>query len=195
MQSWSARLKSCIFILPHEAKSMLELFCHQSNMIGWRQNSFSSAFASWGKVGTAIWHFQNLTSQCLFCHQRQTHCWSYFASRRIWLVGLVKWQGRYGIHLDEHKVLVTWPKTPNLKPNPKPKLRLFYTQNLNRGVASREIWGGIMFDFRRMTLFCLEKRLSKHKMTIFSKHLKGACPLWPPLATPTNLNPTPKPKT
>jgi len=24
-----------------------------------------------------------------------------------------------------------------------------------------------MFDFRRITLFCLEKRLSKHKMTAF----------------------------
>jgi len=30
-----------------------------------------------------------------------------------------------------------------------------------------------MFDFRRITLFCLEKRLSKHKMTIFSKNLGG----------------------
>ena len=29
-------------------------------------------------------------------------------------------------------------------------------------------WGrGKMFDFRRITLFCLEKRLSKHKMTAF----------------------------
>jgi len=30
-----------------------------------------------------------------------------------------------------------------------------------------------MFDFRRITLFCLEKCLSKHKMTIFSKTLGG----------------------
>ena len=30
-----------------------------------------------------------------------------------------------------------------------------------------------MFDFTRITLFCLEKRLSKHKMTIFSKNLWG----------------------
>jgi len=37
-----------------------------------------------------------------------------------------------------------------------------------------------MFEFRRITLFCLEKRLSKHKMTIFSKNLGGAWPLWPP---------------
>jgi len=38
-----------------------------------------------------------------------------------------------------------------------------------------------MFDFRRITLFCLAKRLSKHKMTIFSKNLGGAlAPLAPP---------------
>jgi len=30
-----------------------------------------------------------------------------------------------------------------------------------------------MFDFRRITLFCLEKRFSKQKMTIFSKNLGG----------------------
>jgi len=41
-----------------------------------------------------------------------------------------------------------------------------------------------MFDFRRITLFHLEKRLSKHKMTIFSKNFGGAQPLWTPLATP-----------
>ena len=37
-----------------------------------------------------------------------------------------------------------------------------------------------MFDFRRITLFCLEKRLSKHKMTIFSKNW-GAWPFCLPL--------------
>jgi len=31
-----------------------------------------------------------------------------------------------------------------------------------------------------MTLFCLEKRFSKHKLTIFSKNFGGAWPLWPP---------------
>jgi len=58
------------------------------------------------------------------------------------------------------------------------------------GVGSPEILGGPkkfcgakMFDFRRITLFCLEKRLSKHKMTIFSENLWGMAPL-PPLATP-----------
>ena len=33
-----------------------------------------------------------------------------------------------------------------------------------------------MFDFRRITLFCLEKRLSKHKKTIFYKTLGGMAP-------------------
>jgi len=37
-----------------------------------------------------------------------------------------------------------------------------------------------MFDFRRITLFCLEKRLSKHKVTIFSKILGGHGPFGPP---------------
>jgi len=27
-----------------------------------------------GKIDSAFWHFQNLTRQCLFCHQRQKHC-------------------------------------------------------------------------------------------------------------------------
>ena len=39
---------------------------------------------------------------------------------------------------------------------------------------------GKMFNFRRITLFCLEKRLSKHKMTIFSKNLGGQSPFVPP---------------
>ena len=37
-----------------------------------------------------------------------------------------------------------------------------------------------MCDCRRITLFCLEKRLSKHKMTIFSKNLGGHGPFAPP---------------
>jgi len=41
-------------------------------------------------------------------------------------------------------------------------------------------WGAKMFDFRQTTLFCLEKRLSKHKMTICSKNFGGAWPLWSP---------------
>jgi len=40
--------------------------------------------------------------------------------------------------------------------------------------------GAKMFDFRRITLFFLEKRLSKHKIAIFSKHLGGHGPFAPP---------------
>jgi len=47
------------------------------------------------------------------------------------------------------------------------------------GVASpktfggQKILGGQNVGFRRITLFCLEERLSKHKMTIFSKNWGG----------------------
>ena len=37
-----------------------------------------------------------------------------------------------------------------------------------------------MLDFRRITLFCLEKRLSKHEMAIFSKKLGVHSPFGPP---------------
>jgi len=37
-----------------------------------------------------------------------------------------------------------------------------------------------MFDFRRITLFCLEKRLSKHKMTVCPKNLGGHALFAPP---------------
>ena len=48
------------------------------------------------------------------------------------------------------------------------------------GVVSPKIWEGAkMVDFRRITLFCLEKRLSKHKMAIFSKNLGGMACLSP----------------
>jgi len=46
-------------------------------------------------------------------------------------------------------------------------------------VGAKKFGGGQIFDFRCKTLFCLEKRLSKHKMTIFSKHFGGPWPLWP----------------
>ena len=44
----------------------------------------------------------------------------------------------------------------------------------------KNLWGAKKFDCRRITLFCLEKRLSEHKMTIFSKKLGGHGPFAPP---------------
>jgi len=49
----------------------------------------------------------------------------------------------------------------------------------------KKLVGAKVYDFRRITLFCLEKRLLKHKMTIFSKNFRGSHgPFGPPLATP-----------
>ena len=74
IQSWSTNVKSCIFILPHEAKALLELFCHHPNTIGWRQNSSSSAFASWGKRATAFLPFPKFNKEVSTGHQREEHC-------------------------------------------------------------------------------------------------------------------------
>jgi len=52
--------------------------------------------------------------------------------------------------------------------------------NTKRLVHKYTVSSGVMFDFRRITLFCLEKRLSRHKMTIFSKILGGYGPSSPP---------------
>ena len=69
-----------------------------------------------------------------------------------------------------------------------------HTIHEGSGVASPKTWeapknfvASKMLDFWRITLFCLEKRLSRHKMTIFSRNFfwgAGAWPLWPPLPTP-----------
>jgi len=45
---------------------------------------------------------------------------------------------------------------------------------------AQKVWGAKMFDFRRITLFCLEKRLPKHKMTMFSKNCWGHGLFGPP---------------
>jgi len=52
---------------------------------------------------------------------------------------------------------------------------------------TKNLVGAEMLDFRRIKLFCFEKRHSKHKMTIFSKNLGGRGPFGPPLATLMSL--------
>ena len=44
------KCQKAVSILPHEAKALMELFCLQLIVFGLRQNSFSSSFASWGKI-------------------------------------------------------------------------------------------------------------------------------------------------
>jgi len=65
---------------------------------------------------------------------------------------------------------------------------LFSSEDVTSNNIRRSQWrsqpknlgGAKMFDFRRITLFCLEKRLSKHKMTIFFKTFWGGmAPLTP----------------
>jgi len=53
-----------------------------------------------------------------------------------------------------------------------------------RKLGSQNFGWGKMFDFRRITLFCPDKRLSKHKMTVFSKNLEVGHGPFAPLATP-----------
>jgi len=50
------------------------------------------------------------------------------------------------------------------------------------GVASPKFFGAKMFGFRRVTVFCLRHRFSKHKMTRYAQNLGR----WPPgpLTTP-----------
>ena len=117
IQTWSANVKSGIFILPHEAKYLLELFCLSPIAIGWRQNTSSSVFASWGKIDTAFRHFQNLTRKCLLGIRGKS------TAGVILPLGesnCLDWSSDK-IHLDQRKVLVTWPNSLNLKPKLKPK--------------------------------------------------------------------------
>ena len=44
------RCQIAMSILLYAAKALLQLFCLQPILFGWRQNSFSGAFASWGKI-------------------------------------------------------------------------------------------------------------------------------------------------
>ena len=57
--------KIMCFYFASWGKRTTKVFCLQTNTIGWSQNISSSAFASWCKMDTAFWHFQNLTRKCL----------------------------------------------------------------------------------------------------------------------------------
>ena len=61
-----------------------------------------------------------------------------------------------------------------------PNLLLAQWRSQPKNLGGATNLGGTMFDFRRITLFCLEKRLSKDKMTIFSKNFGEHDPFRPP---------------
>jgi len=39
--------------------------------------------------------FPKLNKEMSNWHHKEKHCWNYFAIRRIWLLGLIKWQRWY----------------------------------------------------------------------------------------------------
>ena len=53
----------------------------------------------------------------------------------------------------------------------------------SKNLGGKKFGDAKVFDFRRITLFCLEKRLSKHAITIVSKIWGDMAP-FAPLATP-----------
>jgi len=107
IQSWSAKFLKIIDPIQSwftHAKPFI-LFCLM------RQNKQS------------ILESLNLTRQCLICHQKQKHSWSYYAIRWTRLVELLMWQGWY-------TWISAWSLSHDLIQNSKPKLKI-YTQNLN----------------------------------------------------------------
>jgi len=44
------KCQKAVSVLPREAKALLELFCLQPIVFGWRQNSSSSYFTLWNKI-------------------------------------------------------------------------------------------------------------------------------------------------
>jgi len=134
VQSWSDQIKSNPVLIRQIFEN------HQSDPVLIRLCKIMYFyFASWGKKTTrAVLPFTNYDwfkakyfQQCLCLmwqnrhslsafpkfnkkvsirHQKQKHCWSYFAVRRIRLLGLVKWQGRY-----------TWISVRSLLYDLKPK--------------------------------------------------------------------------
>ena len=62
------KCQKTMFILPHEAKALLQLFCLQPIIFGWRQNGFSGALASWGiiKIHYFTWADQDCIGLKIF---------------------------------------------------------------------------------------------------------------------------------
>jgi len=111
VQSWSNKTESdpvliCTIFENHQSDPVLIRHC----------KIIYFDFVSWDRTTRAILPLAKYLQQC-FClmiqnwhsllafpkfnkevsirHQRQKHCWSYFAVRRVRLLELVKWQGRY----------------------------------------------------------------------------------------------------
>jgi len=89
-----------VFILPHEAKALLELFCLQPIVFGWRQNSSRNSFGSWHKKYTKTPFYiggsgLDLTDDFQkFCWSRLDSVWKISQSAHLWKVFHNRVQGR-----------------------------------------------------------------------------------------------------
>jgi len=128
-------------ILPHEEKEMLELFCLQTIVFIWRQNSSKSPFGSWGKIKTYdfTWADKRQNSQD-FCPLWQNRHYQIF-----WL--MCNWVGGFGFGLDiwvhNFKVSDTnwiWSLWKIFGSNPIAKFPYLYTTDIH-------VWSG--WDFSK----------------------------------------------
>jgi len=62
-----------------------------------------------------------------------------------------------------------------------PASRVFAARTSAVAQPAQNFEGAKIFYFRLTPVFCLENRLSKHKMTRYSKNLRGPWPFWLPL--------------
>jgi len=84
------KCRKAISILPHEAKALLQQFCLQPIIFGWRQNSFSGAFASWGiiKIHYFAWADQDWIG-FNFIGSGLDSDWKNSQSAHLWYTGLI----------------------------------------------------------------------------------------------------------
>ena len=81
--SWGKRTTRVI--LPFTNYGWLKAkYFQQCLCLMWQNRHSLSAFPKFNKKVSIVYR-----------HQRQKYCWSYFAIRRIQLLGLVKWQWQY----------------------------------------------------------------------------------------------------
>jgi len=81
----------CIFILPHEAKEILKVFLPLAKYDWLKAKLFQQCFCVMRQNRHSLLAFAKFNKEVSIWHQKEKHCWSSFAIRRIQLLGLVKW--------------------------------------------------------------------------------------------------------
>jgi len=103
IQSWSANAKSCrpIFILSHEAKNYWSYFAFSQIRLT-EGKIVQQCFCLMRQNSHSVLAFPKFYKQVSISHQREKHCWSNFAIRRIWLV--IAWIGQVTRTCDSYVV-------------------------------------------------------------------------------------------